>query len=56
MLQKCDTAHDLTWVILNLYVPALWTSLVLAAWVLITRRRELVAGASLESRVQRRAA
>ena len=51
-----DTAHDLTWVILNFYVPALWTSLVLAAWVLITRRGELVGGASLESRVQRRAA
>jgi hypothetical protein len=51
-----DTAHDLTWLILNFYVPALWTSLVLAAWVLITRRGELVGGAGLESRVQRRAA
>ena len=51
-----DTAHDLTWVILNFYVPALWTSLMLAAWLLITRRSELVGGASPESRMQPRAA
>jgi len=50
-----DTAHDLTWVILNFYVPALWTSLVLAAWVRITRRGELAGGDSFESRVQPRA-
>jgi hypothetical protein len=51
-----DTAHDLTWVILNFYVPVLWVSLVLAAWLLITRRSELVRGARVESRVQQRAA
>jgi hypothetical protein len=51
-----DTAHDLTWVILNFYVPVLWTTLVLAAWLLVTRRAELVGNASLESRVPRRAA
>jgi hypothetical protein len=38
------TAHDLTWVILNFYVPMLWVTLVLAAWQLITRRTELVGG------------
>jgi hypothetical protein len=37
-----ETAHDLTWVILNFYVPALWVSLLLAAWQLVTRRGELV--------------
>jgi hypothetical protein len=38
------TAHDLTWVILNFYVPVLWVTLVLAAWQLVTRRTELVTG------------
>jgi hypothetical protein len=51
-----DTAHDLTWVILNFYVPVLWTTLALAAWLLVTRGGELVGGADLESRGQRRAA
>jgi hypothetical protein len=51
-----DMAHDLTWVILNFYVPVLWTSLAVAAWLLVTRRSELVGAARLESRVQRRAA
>jgi hypothetical protein len=36
------TAHDLTWVILNFYVPVLWVTLVLAAWQLMTRGTELV--------------
>jgi hypothetical protein len=44
-----DTAHDLTWVILNFYLPMLWVSLVLAAWQLITRRGELIGGANRES-------
>jgi hypothetical protein len=39
-----DTAHDLTWVILNFYVPVLWVSLVLVTWQLVTRRRELGGG------------
>ncbi|WP_433562866.1 hypothetical protein ACQP1O_36385 [Nocardia sp. CA-151230] len=34
------TAHDLTWVILNFYVPVLWVSLMLVAWQLVARRRE----------------
>jgi hypothetical protein len=53
-----DTAHDLTWVILNFYVPVLWVSLALAAWLLVTGRSELAGGASPDSRpkAQRRAA
>jgi hypothetical protein len=43
------TAHDLTWVILNFYVPVLWVTLVLAAWQLMTRRTELVGGGDVES-------
>ena len=43
------SAHDLTWVILNFYVPVLWATLVLAAWQLATRRTELAAGANPES-------
>jgi hypothetical protein len=42
------TAHDLTWVILNFYVPALWVTLVLAAWLLIARGRELSGGGDLD--------
>ena len=38
-----DTAHDLTWVILNFYVPVLWGSLVLMLWQLTSRRTELLA-------------
>lgn len=41
-----DTAHDLTWVILNFYVPILWGSLMLVCWQLITRRTELRAPAN----------
>lgn len=44
-----DSAHDLTWVILNFYVPVLWVTLALVAWQLVTRRSELVGGANLES-------
>jgi hypothetical protein len=44
------TAHDLTWVILNFYVPLLWVSLVLATWQLATRRTELAGDATCESR------
>jgi hypothetical protein len=36
------TAHDLTWVILNFYVPVLWGTLVLVIWQLMTRRNELL--------------
>jgi hypothetical protein len=36
------TAHDLSWVILNFYVPVLLISLALATWQLITRRAELL--------------
>jgi hypothetical protein len=36
------TAHDLTWVILNFYVPILWGTLVLVVWQLTTRRTELL--------------
>jgi hypothetical protein len=44
--QATATAHDLTWVILNFYVPVLWGSLVLAAWQLATRRAELLDSAT----------
>jgi hypothetical protein len=43
------TAHDLTWLILNFYVPVLWVTLVLAAWQITTRRAELVGGGDVES-------
>ena len=43
------TAHDLTWVILNFYVPTLWVTLVLAAWQLVSRRSELAGTANPES-------
>jgi hypothetical protein len=43
------TAHDLTWVILNFYVPALWVTLVLAAWQITTRRAELAGGSDARS-------
>jgi hypothetical protein len=43
------TAHDLTWVILNFYVPVLWVTLVLVAWQLVTHRTELVGAGALES-------
>jgi hypothetical protein len=43
-----DTAHDLTWVILNFYVPVLWVSTVLVAWQMVTRRNELLGGRNLE--------
>jgi hypothetical protein len=42
------TAHDLTWLILNFYVPVLWVTLVLAAWQIMTRRAELVGGGVAE--------
>ena len=44
-----DTAHDLTWVILNFYVPVLWVTLVLVAWQLVMRRSELAGTANPES-------
>jgi hypothetical protein len=43
-----DTAHDLTWVILNFYVPMLWVTLVLAVWQLVTRRGELLGSVNAE--------
>ena len=38
-----DTATDLTWLILSMYVPILWATLVLAVWQLATRRSDLPA-------------
>ena len=35
-----ETAHALTWLILNLYVPLLVVSLGLVVWQLVSRRRE----------------
>ena len=49
--QATDTAHDLTWVILNFYVPVLWVSTVLVAWQLVTRRNQLLGGPNVESAV-----
>lgn len=43
------TAHDLTWVILNFYVPVLWGTLVLVAWQLTTRRSELLGAPAPQS-------
>lgn len=43
------TAHDLTWVILNFYVPVLWVTLALVVWQLATRRAELGSTDSHES-------
>ena len=34
------SAHGVTWLIFVFYVPALWTTLVLLAWQLVTRRGE----------------
>jgi hypothetical protein len=36
-----DTATDLTWLILSVYVPILWATLALADWQLATRRSDL---------------
>ncbi len=38
--QALETAHDVTWLILTFYVPALWTTLALLVWQLVTRRGE----------------
>jgi hypothetical protein len=38
--QALESAHAVTWLILTFYVPALWTSLVLLVWQLVTRRGE----------------
>jgi hypothetical protein len=38
-----DTATDLSWLILSVYVPILWATLALAAWQLATRRTDLAA-------------
>jgi len=38
-----ETATDWSWMILTFYVPALWVSIALVVWVLITRARELKA-------------
>jgi len=46
-----ETAHDLTWVILNFYVAVLWVSTVLVAWQLVTRRNQLLGGPNVESAV-----
>jgi hypothetical protein len=47
--QATATAHDLTWVILNFYVPVLWGTLVLVIWQLMTRRSELLGAAAPQS-------
>ena len=44
-----ETAHDLTWVILNFYVAVLWVSTVLVAWQLVTHRNQLPGGPNVES-------
>jgi hypothetical protein len=36
--QAFESAHAVTWLILTFYVPALWTSVVLVVWQLLTRR------------------
>jgi hypothetical protein len=38
--QAFVTAHDVTWLILTFYVPALWMTLVLLVWQLVARRGE----------------
>lgn len=38
------SAHDVTWLILVFYVPALWTTLALIVWQLVARRGEGLAG------------
>ena len=38
------TAHDVTWLILNFYVPLLWVSLGLVVWQLASRRDEPLTG------------
>lgn len=35
-----ETAFGVTWLILSLYVPGLWVSTALMAWLLVRRRRE----------------
>ena len=40
-----ETAHALTWLVLNLYVPLLVVSLALLIWQLVTRRDESLLGA-----------
>jgi hypothetical protein len=39
-----ETAHAVTWLILNLYVPVLWVSFGLLVWQLVSRRSEDLAG------------
>jgi hypothetical protein len=39
-----ETAHSVTWLILNLYVPSLWVGVGLMIWQLIARRGEPLAG------------
>ena len=34
---------DVSWLILTFYVPLLWVSIVLAAWLLVTRRGPVTA-------------
>ena len=36
------TAHNVTWLILVFYVPALWTTLALIVWQLVARRAESI--------------
>jgi hypothetical protein len=43
------TAHDLTWLILNFYVPVLWGTLILVVWQLSTRRSELLGDTARQS-------
>src|SRR5215471_10272768 len=41
--QMMAEVHDVPWLILCFYVPALWTSLGLVVWQLVTRSREPLA-------------
>jgi len=38
--QAFESAHAVTWLILTFYAPALWTTLALLVWQLVTRRGE----------------
>jgi hypothetical protein len=38
--QAFESAPAVTWLILTFYAPALWTSLALLVWQLVTRRGE----------------
>ena len=39
-----ETATDVSWLILTFYVPLLWITTALVAWLVTTRSREIVEG------------